>query len=83
MQDTMQDTMQVGQLVKALDGIISRDELQEKLKINNRDYFRKAYIKEVLQLELIVMTMPDKPNSRLQKYRLTEKGKTLKKQLKK
>jgi ATP-dependent DNA helicase RecG len=31
-------------------------------------------IKQLLTLELIEMTIQDRPNSRLQKYRLTEKG---------
>jgi ATP-dependent DNA helicase RecG len=32
-------------------------------------------IKRLLAKALIEMTMPDKPNSRLQKYRLTPEGK--------
>ncbi|MES9857796.1 MAG: Fic family protein [Sedimenticola sp.] len=34
-------------------------------------------IKRLLALELIEMTIPEKPGSRLQKYRLTPKGKAL------
>jgi len=82
MQDTMHDTMQVEQLVAVMEGAMTRDELQEKLTINNRDYFRKAYINEALNKEFIDMTLPDKPKSKNQKYRLTEKGKALQKKLK-
>ncbi|OGB32735.1 MAG: transcriptional regulator [Burkholderiales bacterium RIFCSPLOWO2_12_FULL_61_40] len=37
----------------------------------------KAAMARLLQAELIEPTIPDKPNSRLQQYRLTEKGKAL------
>jgi hypothetical protein len=83
MQDAMQVTMQVEQLIAVLDDVASRDLLQEKTNIQNRDYFRKSYINKALALELIEMTIPDKPNSKNQKYRLTSKGKALKEQLKK
>lgn len=81
MQDTVQVTMQVEQLILGLVGVLTRDELQAKLKIKNRDYFRKSYLNEALQLGLIELTIPDKPTSRNQKYRLTRKGKAFKEQL--
>lgn len=87
MQDTMQDAMQVSmqveQLINTMHDVHSRDDLQVKLKISNRDYFRKAYINAALTTELIEMTIPDKPNSKNQKYRLTPKGKVLQEQLNK
>lgn len=80
---TPQVTPQVEQLIKAFDGTHSRDVLQEKLDLKDREHFRKSYLNEALQLELVEMTIPDKPNSKNQKYRLTAKGKALKEQLKK
>ena len=37
----------------------------------------KTHIRKMLEEQLIEYVIPDKPNSRLQKYRLTEKGKIL------
>lgn len=82
-QATMQATMPVRQIVSNLAGEMTRDDLQDKLRIKNRDYFRKAYIIASLNSGLIEMTHPDSPNSSNQKYRLTDKGKALQKQLKK
>ena len=36
--------------------------------------FRERYLKPALDLGLIEMTIPGKPNSRLQQYRLTDQG---------
>ncbi len=44
------------------------------LDMQDRKSFRERYLKPALVDGLIEMTIPDKPNSRLQKYRLTDKG---------
>jgi hypothetical protein len=47
------------------------------LSLSGRDNFEKLYLKPAIELELLELTIPDKPNSRLQKYRLTELGKQI------
>lgn len=55
-------------------GELGNAELRQYLNINDRKYLRKSYIDPTLEAGLIEMTIPDKPNSRLQKYRLTHAG---------
>ena len=76
-QDTMQDTMQVRELVKVFTGVHTRGELQKMLGLSNRDYFRKSYLQPAIEAGLVALTIPDKSTSRNQKYYLTEKGKVL------
>lgn len=71
---TTQVTTQVEALLRAIEGEKSREEIQEKLNLANREHFRKGYLVPALESGLIERTIPDKPNSRLQKYRLTEQG---------
>ncbi len=73
-----QVTEQVTELVMALDNEMDRQEIQDKLGLSHRENFRSNYIKPALEQGVIEMTIPDKPNSRLQKYRLTLLGKQLK-----
>ncbi len=68
-------TPQVERLLQILDGEMSRKELQDKLGLADGKHFRESYLQPALSLNLIEMNIPDKPNSRKQKYRLTEKGK--------
>ena len=68
--------MEVARLLPFCEQSESRRVLQKKLKLKNADHFRKAYIFPALKDGWIEMTIPDKPQSRLQKYRLTAKGKT-------
>ena len=55
---------------------MKRDELQEMLGLTGRGNFTVQYLKPALDAGFIEMTIPDKPNSRLQKYRITSAGKT-------
>jgi ATP-dependent DNA helicase RecG len=79
--NTPQVTPQVKQLLQAIEGEMSRSEIQSKLGLTNVKHFRENYLQPALSLNLIEMTIPDKPNSRMQKYRLTEEGKQLSKTL--
>ena len=45
-----------------------RKEMQEFCGLKSDDYFRAKVIKPLLKLGLVEMTIPDKPNSRNQKY---------------
>lgn len=47
------------------------------LHFSNRTKFRNKYIKPLISEGLLAMTVPNKPNSRLQKYYTTGKGKSL------
>ena len=40
----------------------------------NRTKLRQQFMRPLLESGLVEMTVPDKPNSRLQKYRLTTAG---------
>lgn len=75
-------SIQVKKLVSALTGEMGRSELQELLSIKNRDYFRTDYLNPAINNGYIELTIPDKPNSQNQKYRLTAKGLALKELLK-
>ena len=75
-------SMQVEKLVSVLTGEMGRAELQELLSIKNRDYFRTDYLIPAISRGYIELTIPDKPNSQNQKYRLTAKGLSLQKTLK-
>jgi ATP-dependent DNA helicase RecG len=61
-------------LAMVLKGAMTRRALQESLSLRDSEHFRTAYLAPALEAGLIEMTIPDKPASRLQRYRLTEKG---------
>lgn len=51
---------------------LSANALVAGLGLKSRTGAFKRTIKELLELKWVAYTMPDKPNSRLQQYRLTE-----------
>ena len=51
--------------------------LMEWVGRSNRSKFREVVLAPLLALNLVEMTIPDKPNSSKQRYRLTQQGKTL------
>ena len=73
---------QIKKLVLALEGEMGRMTLQDILSIKNRDYFRTEYLNSAINSGYIELTIPDKQNSKNQKYRLTAKGIALKESLK-
>lgn len=74
----LQVAPQVHKLIKIMNKELSRIEIQSKLKLSDRKNLNENYLLPALQQGLISMTIPDKPNSSKQKYRLTEKGSSLK-----
>lgn len=69
-----QVTPQVEMLLRAFEHDHSREELQVKLGLADRHNFRTLYLLPALNDGLVEMTISGKPKSRLQKYRLTAKG---------
>ena len=75
---TTEVTTEVKKIVSVIIGELSSKEIKEFLQLKNDEHFRKKYIKPALTLNVIEMTIPDKPRSSKQKYRLTKKGIELK-----
>ena len=56
-------------------GPLSRKELFAAIGMNNDYRAFKRHIEPLIKAGYIEMTVPDKPNSKLQKYKLTDKRK--------
>ncbi len=67
-------TPHVRRLVAALQGEMSRAELMAALGLADRSYFLRSYLHPSLDAGLIEMTLPQRPRSRNQRYRLTPVG---------
>ena len=77
-QDTPQVTPQVIRLYKVIgDSELTKQQLMKILGLEDGKYFRLSYLQPALDAGLIEMTIPDKPTSKNQKYRITKKGKEM------
>jgi len=77
-QSPTQSTDPVNRLLLALEVCPkSAGELRQSLDLKHRPTFRDNYIYPALNAGLIERTIPEKPTSRLQKYRLTQKGRNI------
>ena len=78
---TPEVTPEVRRLLFAFEGDMDRQSLQKKMGLKAEKNFRLLYLRPALKSGLIEMTIPDKPQSSKQKYRLTIKGKKMKAKL--
>ncbi|WP_349654509.1 Fic family protein [Pseudoalteromonas sp. S3260] len=51
---------------------LNRQELQNLLGLKDRKHFRERYLKPAIEAGIIEMTIPEKPNSKMQQYKLTQ-----------
>jgi ATP-dependent DNA helicase RecG len=75
-QVTPQVTPQVETLLVLLaEQALSGTQIRAGLRLKDRMHLQKAYVAPAIEAGLVEMTIPDRPSSRLQKYRLTAQGK--------
>jgi len=69
-----QVTPQVSTLLAKVTGEMTRQELMDSVGLKDRMHFAKAYLQPALDAGVLEMTIPDKPRSGNQRYRLTHLG---------
>lgn len=68
-QQTDQDNVFISKLLKILgEDTLSAAEIMEKLGLSHKPTFRMNYLQPAMKAGLIERTIPDKPNSKYQKY---------------
>ena len=69
-----------GDQVEVLRTCVAETSISELMDVTgrtNRTKFRNSVLKPLMQAGLIEMTVPDRPRSSNQKYRITERGRAL------
>lgn len=70
-------TPEVVELLRVMEGEMSRREIMGLLGLKDEKHFREHYQQRAIKAGVIELTIPDKPTSRLQKYRRTALGRTI------
>jgi predicted HTH transcriptional regulator len=78
-QEYRKTPLEVKQLTQVLNGVMSRQEMQNALELKDRRNFRENYIDPALDQGYIELIHPENPNHPRQKYRLTPRGLSLQK----
>ena len=68
-------TPEVTRMLRVLEREMNRTEIMNALGLNDEKHFREHYQQTAVAAGLIEMTIPDKPRSSKQRYRLTAPGK--------
>ena len=76
-QVTPEVTPEVRRMLSVLAGEMGRAEIMALLGLKDEKHFREHYQQAAIISGVIEMTIPDKPKSRSQKYRLTALGKSI------
>lgn len=71
---TPQVTPQVMELLKVMKHQHSRQELQDLLRLSDREHFRRNYLQPAIQAGYVALSNPDKPTSKSQRYYVTREG---------
>jgi len=74
---TPEVTPEVRRMLGVLTGTMTRPEIMELLGLSDEKHFREHYQQAAVRLGLVAMTIPEKPRSPKQKYRLTAAGRRL------
>ncbi|MFH0882828.1 MAG: ATP-binding protein, partial [bacterium] len=69
-------TGEVAKLLGIMIAPMTRAEMQAALRLKGQANFRDRYLLPAIAMGFMEMIRPEKPTSRLQKYRLTDKGRT-------
>jgi ATP-dependent DNA helicase RecG len=76
-QGQAQVTGEVLKFLAILNSPLTRMEIQKALGLKGQANFRDRYLRPSIALGVVEMTIPEKPNSRFQRYRITDKGRQL------